>query len=175
VKKRTAMVLLMISAMMFEGLVTTGRSAAVADDPYGPLRLYDGKWNIKTSDAEKNEMQVENHCTKTGLFFVCEQVVKGKSEALVVFLPVARTATGGEEYRTEALGADASPAGEWGKLTIEGDQWVYSWENQDGEKKMFWRNVNTFSGTDRIHFEVQRSADGSTWKMQKSGDEQRVK
>jgi hypothetical protein len=176
VKKRTAMVLFMVSAMMIVGLVTTsGYSAMVADDPYGPLRLYDGKWDIKTSDAEKNEMQVANHCTKTGLFFVCEQVVKGKSEALVVFLPVAKTATGGEEYRTQALGADASPAGEWGKLTIEGDRWVYSWENKDGEKKMYWRNVNTFTGIDKIHFEVERSDDGTTWKTQKSGDEQRAK
>ena len=95
VKKRTAMNLLMVSAILFEGFVIArGQNKTVADDPYGPLRLYDGKWNIKTSDAEKNEMQVENHCTRTGLFFACEQVVKGKSEALVVFLPVAKMATG---------------------------------------------------------------------------------
>jgi hypothetical protein len=176
VKKHAAAILLMVSAMTFEGFVIArGQNKTVADEPYGPLRLYDGKWDIKTSDAEKNQMQVENHCARTGLFFACEQVVKGKSEALVVFLPVARTATGGEEYRTQALGADASPAGEWGKLTIDGDRWVYSWESKDGEKNIHWRNINMFTGTDKIHFEVQRSDDGSTWKMQKSGDEQRVK
>ena len=175
-KKPTAMILLMASALMFGGfMMPKGFRAAAADDPYGPLRLYDGKWEIKTSDSEKNEMQVENHCTKTGLFFVCEQVVNGKSDALVVFLPLAKTATGGEEYRTQALGADAGAAGEWGKLTIEGDRWVYSWKNKDGEKVVHWRNVNTFTGTDKIHFEVQRSDDESTWKTQKSGDEKRVK
>jgi hypothetical protein len=176
VTKRTAMILLMVCAVMVEGMVTTrGHSATVGEDPYAPLRLYDGKWDIRTSGAEKNEIQVENHCTKTGLFFACEQVVKGKSEALVVFLPVARIATGGEEYRTQALGADASPAGEWGKLTIEGDRWVYSWESKDGGKKIYWRNVNSFTGADKIHFEVQRSDNGTAWNTQKSGDEQRVK
>jgi hypothetical protein len=176
VNKRTATILLMASAMMLVTFPTTsGQNKMVADDPYAPLRLYDGKWEIRTSGPEKNEMQVENHCLKTGLFFVCEQVVKGKSEGLLVFLPVAKMASSGEEYRTQSLDADASPAGEWGKLAIEGDRWVYSWENKDGEKKMYWRNVNTFAGTDKIHFEVQRSDDGSTWKMHKSGDEQRLK
>jgi hypothetical protein len=81
----------------------------------------------------------------------------------------------GEEYRIQALVADASPAGDWGKLTIEGDKWVYAWESIDAGKKTHWRNVNTFSGTDKIHFEIQSSDDGSTWKTQNSGDEQRAR
>src|SRR6516164_4786308 len=64
-------------------------SRPAADDPYALLRLYNGTWDI-ASGAEQKITHVENHCTKTGLFFVCEQIVSGKSEALVVFLPLAR-------------------------------------------------------------------------------------
>lgn len=149
--------------------------ASTSDDPYAPLRLYDGKWDMAPSGDAKDAMHLENHCTKTGLFFVCEQIVGGKTGGLLVFLPVAKMANGGEEYRTQALAPDASPGGEWGKLTIEGDRWIYSWENLKNGKKVYGRTVNIFTGTDKIHFEVQSSDDGQAWKVQKSGDEERVK
>jgi hypothetical protein len=101
-------------------------------------------------------------------------VVPGHPGALVVFLPVAKTEAG-YEYRTKALITDSAPAGDWGKLTIEGQRWVYSWENTTDGKKIQWRNMNTFTGTDQIHFEIARSDDGQTWKTVKSGDEHRVK
>ena len=101
--------------------------------------------------------------------------VNGKSTALVVFLPVGKTATGAQEYRNQALLADGSKAGEWGRLVIDGDTWVYSWEGGDEKKPLHWRNVNHFTGTDKIHFEVQNSEDGTTWKTQMSGDEERKK
>jgi hypothetical protein len=175
-KRCDLLAMLLVGAMMLLGIgATKVRSATAADDPYAPLRLYDGKWNILAGEDGKGAMQLENHCAKTGLFFACEQVVNGKSAALVVFLPFAKMASGGEEYRTQALLPDASPAGDWSKLTIEGDKWVYFWESTDGGKKTFWKNVNTFSGTDKIHFEILNSEDGTTWKKQKSGDEQRTK
>lgn len=175
-KRLTRVPLVFLSAVALLGTIAAaGRSAVVANDPYAPLRLYDGKWNVAMAGTAKEVTHLENHCAKTGLFFACEQVVNGKSGALVVFLPFTKMASGGEEYRTQALRADASPAGNWGKLTIEGDRWVYSWEETAGGKKIYWRNVNTFSGADKIHFEMQRSDDGNTWKRQNSGDEQRVK
>lgn len=98
--------------------------------------------------------------------------MNGKTGALVVFLPVGKTASGALDYRTQGLAADASAAGEWGRLTIDGDTWVYTWEG-GGEKKLHWRNVNRFSGKDKIHFEVQNSEEGTTWKTTMAGDEQR--
>jgi hypothetical protein len=151
------------------------RSATPADDPYNALQQLHGKWNILPAADGQGGMQLDNHCAKTGLFFVCEQVVNGKTAAMVVFLPVSKTATGGEEYRTQALLTDASPAGYWTKLTIESDKWVYLWESTEAGRKVHWRNTNRFSGTDKIHFEIQSSEDGATWKTQQSGDEQRVK
>jgi hypothetical protein len=163
-----------VAAILGIVLVASG-GATAADDAYAPLKLYDGKWEVGPSEGEKEATHLENHCAKTGLFFACEQVVNGKSVALVVFLPVAKLASGGEEYRTQGLAADASPAGEWGKLTIEGERWIYSWESRDNDKKVYWRNVNTFSGPDKIHYEIQKSDDGASWKVQKGGDEHRVK
>ena len=151
-----------------------GASAAVDEAAYTPLMLYDGKWEVNPSGDEKEPPRFENHCAQTGLFFVCEQVVPGKPGALIVFLPVAKTEAG-YEYHTKALVTDSSPAGDWGKLTIEGQRWVYSWENTNDGKKTLWRNVNTFTGSDQIHFEIQRSEDGQNWTTVKSGDEHRVK
>jgi hypothetical protein len=149
-------------------------SASVDEGAYAPLKLYDGKWEVSPAVDEKEPSRFENHCARTGLFFVCEQVVPGKPGALVVFLPVGKTAAG-YEYHTKALVTDSAPEGDWGKLTIEGQRWVYSWESTYEGKKTLWRNVNTFTGTDQIHFEIARSDDGQNWKTIKSGDEHRVK
>jgi hypothetical protein len=142
-------------------------------DPYSPLRRYDGKWEVTPSGAEKKTDHIENHCAKTGLFFVCEQVVNGKTGGLVVFLPGGKTSNGAQEYRTEVLAPNASTPGEWSKLTIDGDTWLYSWTSSEGGGKIYWRNTNTFSGRDKIHFEIQQSEDGVNWKTKLSGDEHR--
>jgi hypothetical protein len=143
------------------------------DAAYTPLKLYEGKWLVAPAAGEKEPARFENHCARTGLFFVCEQVVPGKPGALVVFLPVAKTEAG-YEYHTTSLSTDASPAGDWGKLTIQGSRWVYSWDSTSDGKKIRWRNTNTFSGPDQIHFEISRSDDDQTWKTVKSGDEHRI-
>jgi hypothetical protein len=152
----------------------SGHAATVADDPYAPLRLYNGKWQL-VSDDQKAPTNIENHCAQTGVFYSCEQIVDDKTAALVVFLPMAKTKTGGEDYRTHVLTPDAKPSGGWHNLTIEGDKWLYTWDSTETGKKILWRNVNTFSGPDKIHFEIQSSADGTTWETQKQGDEQRIK
>lgn len=152
-----------------------GISLGVDSDPYAPLKLYDGNWEVKMGGAEPKTDHLENHCALTGLFFSCEQKVNGKSGALVVFLPVGKTARGALEYRTQALMPDASKAGEWGHLVIDGDTWIYTWENGDANKPVHWRNTNHFTGKDKIHFEVQNSEDGTNWKTQMAGDEERKK
>jgi hypothetical protein len=146
-----------------------------ANDPYAALRLYDGKWDLVPADSTQKPTHLVNHCAKTGSFFACEQVVDGKSVALVVFLPLENTGGNGQEYRTDALLADASAPGDWSTLTIVGSRWVYAWEDRKDGKKTYWRNINVFSGPDAIHFEIQRSDDGAAWTTRQSGDERRVK
>src|SRR5580704_8693683 len=93
---------------------------AAPDDPYAPLNLYGGDWIVVSSHAKTT--RVENHCARTGLFFVCEQVLNGKSTALVIFLPEGRS-DDGQTYRTQTLGADAGAVGPWRRLSIDGDRW----------------------------------------------------
>lgn len=144
-------------------------------DPYVALKLYDGKWDVTVNVPERRTDQLENHCTRTGLFFACEQILNGKSSALVVFLPLSKNPKGRQEYRTQALLADASKAGEWGRLVIDGNTWTYSWVGGDEKKPMQFRNINHFTGRNAIHFEVQNSENGTTWQTQMAGDEDRRK
>jgi hypothetical protein len=165
-------IIVFFTAVTFSALFTAGYSrSSVSDDPYAPLKLYDGKWDATMKIGGNEVIHLENHCSRTGLFFVCEQSVNGKPPALIVFLPIAKLPSGGEEYKNTALVSDTNPSGIWNKITIDGDKWTYSWEESDGTKKMLWRNVNQFSGSDKIHFEVQSSEDGATWKTVKAGDE----
>lgn len=152
------------------------RIARAEADPYEALRLYDGSWEVRISSPEKKlPDHLTNHCAKTGVFFSCEQELNGQSVALVVFQPTGKAGTGGQEYRNLGLPSDGSKPGDWGKLVIDGDTWTYSWTQKSGEKSVAYRNVNHFTGKDRIHFELQNMEDGTNWNTQLSGDEQRVK
>lgn len=155
----------------------SAKTANATSDPYAPLRLYDGKWDAVTANADKpgETVHLENRCAKAGDFFACNQVVNGKSAALVVFLPLHALENGGYAYHNQALRPDADGPGKWGNLEIVGDRWVYSNEEIDKDKKIYWRTVNVFSGPDKIHFEIQRSEDGTKWGTTMSGNEARVK
>src|ERR1035441_8341899 len=67
-------------------LITPGTVSA-ATDPYAPLRLYDGKWDLLPASGDKPgaTVHIENRCAKVGEFFACNQIVNGKNMALVIF------------------------------------------------------------------------------------------
>jgi len=157
--------------------VAPTKAANLANDPYAPLRLYDGKWDVLPASEDKpaEPVHIENHCAKVGDFFACNQFVNGKNMALVVFLPLRLLENGGYVYRNQALRSEGDDFSTWGRLEIVGDRWVYSSDETDKGKKIYWRTTNVFSGPDRIHFEVQRSEDGATWVTKMSGDEARAK
>ena len=92
----------------------------------------------------------------------------------MVFLPKGKTASGAQQYRMQALQADAGAPQDWSQLLIDGDTWVYLWDSKEAGETTHWRNTNRFTGRDQIHFQVQSSADGSTWKTQLEGDEKRL-
>lgn len=144
-------------------------------DPYEPLKLYDGGWQVKITMPEKKSDHLVNHCARAGKFYSCEQEVNGVTAALVIFLPYGKSESGGLEYRTLAALPDASKPGDWGRLVIEGNTWTYSWTERNGDKSVAARNVNVFKDKDHIHFELQRMAEGSNWKTEMAGDEERVK
>jgi hypothetical protein len=170
-REKAAFVLVVTTAIFMTALAAV---SSVSDDPYAPLKLYSGAWDLTMIGAGAEAMHIENHCTRTGLFFVCEQTLNGNPQGLTVFLPVAKLPSGGEEYKTLNLPADGSSSGGWGKVTIENEKWTYFWDTGEGARTVQWRNINQFSGTDKIHFEIQSSEDGTTWKIVKAGDEVRV-
>src|ERR1700690_4278040 len=89
-------------------ILPPAKGRAAENDAYEPLKLYDGKWEVSVAKPEKRIDQLENHCARTGTFFVCGQIVNGKTGALVVFLPTGKTSTGAQEYRMQVLRVDAS-------------------------------------------------------------------
>ena len=144
-------------------------------DPYEPLRLYDGTWQVRMGGTDKKPDILVDHCVRTGKFYSCEQEFNGKTRALVVFLPAGTTSTGAMEYSTLVARADLTKPDDWEHLAIEGDTWTFTWMEKEGEKIVSMRNVNRFSGRDHIHFEVQKLEEGGNWKAQLAGDEDRVK
>lgn len=166
-----------LAAVHAEHAAALAKTANLAGDPYAPLRLYDGKWDVAPASGDKpaETVHVENHCAKAGDFFACNQFVNGKNMALIVFLPLHALENGGYTYHNQALGVEGGGFGGWGNLEIAGDRWVYSNDETDNGKKIYHRIINVFSGPDKIHFEVQRSEDGSKWATTMSGDEARAK
>jgi hypothetical protein len=159
-----------------ENTARAGKTANPAHDPYAPLRLYEGKWDVVPTSGDKpaETVHVENHCAKAGEFFTCNQFVNGKNMALVVFLPLHSLENGGYAYHNQALGVEGGGSGSWGNLEIAGDRWLYSSDETDNGKKIYHRIINVFSGPDKAHFEVQRSEDGIKWATTTSGDEARA-
>ncbi len=147
-----------------------GVSTAAAADPYAPLTLYDGAWTAVASGGEVTPL--ENHCARTGRFFACEQVVRGKTMALVVFLPAGSSELG-QSYLTQALTTGGERPGPWHRLLIEGDRWTYGDITPPGAKASRERTVNQFFGPNHIHYKVQTSRDGRAWVTTASGDERR--
>ena len=166
-----------LPAVQAGAAVPAAKAETQATDPYAPLRLYNGKWDLIPAGGDKpsNPVHLENRCAQAGEFFSCNQIVNGKNMALVVFLPLHPLDKGGYAYRNQALAVEGDDPSSWGGLEIVGDRWVYSSTANDNGKKIYWRTTNVFSGPDKIRFEVQRSEDGTNWVTKMSGDEARAK
>jgi hypothetical protein len=151
-------------------LAALAAPALAASDPYEALKAIDGRWTVTRGKATET---VENTCAKTGLFYACEQAVRGKPAALIVFLPRS-TGRGTLVFQTETLTAAGDKAGPWHELTIDGDHWIYADIEKPRHGVRRERTLNSFSGPDFIHFEVQSSTDGETWTTRLAGDEHRA-
>ncbi len=144
-------------------------SAQGVAEPYAPLRLYEGAWQVTSTptSAGKKPDRLVNDCAQAGRYFACQQTVNGKPGALVVFIP----GTMPGHYHTQIVLPDGTALGPAGTLTIAGDRWTYLGEPD--AKGVRYRTINVFSGRDRIHFESARSTDGKTWTVTMAGDETR--
>lgn len=125
---------------------------------------------MKPDNSTKPDL-LENVCTRTGRFYVCEQTVNGQPGSLVTFLPEGAPG----HYYTSPLSAEARAVGR-GDLTVSGGHWEYSSKDTDGSVTTYYRTTNEVSADgNTIHFAVQTSTDGKTWKTTFGGMETRIK
>ena len=167
----------LLATVLVGTLVLMGAThAQSATNPYAPLRLYAGAWQVtQTTPAGKKPDRLVNDCAQIGRYFACQQTVNGKPGALVVFIPAAMQGHGamlGHNHTQDVL-PDGAALGPPGTLTIAGDHWTYL--GGPDAKGVRYRTINVFSGRDRIHFESARSTDGKTWTVTMAGDETREK
>jgi len=142
-------------------------------DPFAAITVYDGAWTMNGTKNMGGLGQPDllvNHCTMLRAYYTCEQVVNGKSAALIVFTATEELG----KFHTQAVLVNGFSTGR-GDLTIAGDHWTYQSKDTEGDKTTYYRTENYFTGRDRIHFEQYRSTDGKTWEKQSEGDEVRTK
>jgi hypothetical protein len=138
-------------------------------DPYTPLRLYDGTWEITRKGASKPDILI-NHCAVLGQFFACGQNVNGVSGGLVVFIPV-KDQPG--HYYTQTIMPEGRATGR-DDLRIEGSQWMYTSRRDDNGTTTYYRTINNFTDKNHIHFEQSESNNNKDWTVKNAGDEVRT-
>ncbi len=160
---RHAIVLLVLAL-----LYPSAGASAPGGPTYAPLWLYQGEW--QSTDKNGKIDRLENQCSLLGVYFACQQSVNGKVGSLIVFVPTEKPGS----YHTQAVLPEGWAAGR-GDLSIEGDRWTYSSKDVESDKTTYYRTTNVFTGKDKIHYEQSESADGVTWTVTNSGDEQRLR
>ena len=161
----------MMGARLLVGsLAAAGLSASVgaeATDPYVALKVMDGHWVATASNGHTRA--IDNHCARTGVFFECEQSVNGKAAALVVFLP-QQSGRRGLAYRVQTLTAAGDRPGPWRDLLIDKDRWTYGEAVRSPGHGRAELTIDTYSGPDFMHVEVEAQGNRGTWTTVSSGD-----
>jgi hypothetical protein len=160
---------LLVSAIA--AVCAIGPLAAATDPVYASLWLYQGTWHVTPSGrpAGAKPDVLTNQCALIGKYFACQQTVNGTVGSLVVYIPTGQPG----RFHNQAI-APTGRAGGLGELEIIGDRWVYSNGQLEGGKTKHYRNINTFTGRNKIHYEQSESWDEKDWKVTGSGDEVRV-
>lgn len=155
------------AAVVCISLAVASAIAGVATvDPYVPLRLYEGAWNVMPKGTS-TPVRLLDTCARVGRFFACQQTVNGKPGALLIFIPASPG-----RYHTQVVQADGAALGQPGSLSISGDHWVYL--SGPDSKGIRYRTTNEFEGPDRIRYAVAHSSDGKRWIVTLAGVEKRA-
>jgi len=143
-------------------------AAAAPADPYTPLWLYNGSWQVTRKDKlpDAPPEKLVNQCSLVGHFFVCDQSVNGGPGALLIFIPTGKPG----RYYTQNVRPEGRAAGR-GDLEIQGDNWVYSSTWDEGGRTVYYRTTNVFRSRSHIHFEQAESTDNKSWVVKNSGEE----
>jgi len=100
-------------------LLLFATTALFATDPYTPLWLYSGSWQVTHKDQPPE--QLTNKCALVGRFFTCEQTVNGVPGNLLIFIPIADKPG---HYYTQNVRPEGRASAR-GDLEIDGDRWVF--------------------------------------------------
>ncbi len=157
-------------AVLLMASVLLAAPPAAAGDPYGPLKVLDGRWLLTLANGQK--LYLTNQCVRLASAFTCERLVEGSPTDLEIYLPVKDTPGA---YRTLALDYAAQTPAPWSRLTINGAHWLYEFSANENGHPLYRRTVNDFDGPNRIRFTQERSADGKTWETVMTGEETRLR
>lgn len=169
--------------MMFARIATAAFLIALAPLPapaaggLDTVQLYAGTWKThidhlttKFSKARSEDTTVKNDCWRSDDFYVCHQIVDGKSSDIIVYSYDAKA----NQYHSHGLAAGADAQMFSGTFTINGNEWIYPWQDKDGTQTVYVRIVNTFEGRDTIHYRQEFSYDNVHWTVTATGTEHRV-
>lgn len=139
-----------------------------AADPYLPLSLYSGSWQITRKDQAPDKLT--NQCAKVGRFFTCEQTVNGVAGNLLIFIPVPDKPG---RYYTQNVRPEGRASAR-GDLEIQGDHWIFRTTWDQGGSTIYYRTTNIFTGRNKIQYEQAESTDNKNWTVKNSGEETRL-
>lgn len=159
----------MLALVLLLALQTAASPSAA--DPFAPLAIYNGAWSVKAQHPFGNTPGpdiLQNRCTHGVAFYTCEQVVNGKSAALVIF--TLSKEPGKFDVDNILPNGHASSDTD---LFVKGDHWTYLSNSSAGHPH--YRTENYFKGPDSIHFDqFETTDDGKTWTKTNEGDEIRL-
>jgi len=140
-----------------------------------PLVVLAGTWKTdgqryatEYSKAGRDTSLLHNDCWGSGVFFACDQIVDGKSTALIVFSPGDKPGA----FHNYAIPSAGGPAG-LGLLTIADTTWVWGPALGDTSGTR-WNTTNVFTTPTTIRYRVQFSHDGRNWTTMSEGNERKL-
>lgn len=168
-----------VGRLLVIGWLTVGAVWAVAADaPKGvdALSAYGGTWktvmdHVDTpySKAGHEEATLHNDCWKSGVYLACRQIVNGDPKILLVFT----CRENGRDCTSYQIPNDGGEPGS-GKLTIDGNTWIFPWSSTENGKTTNFRVVNVWTSPTMIEFRQEFSTDGTHWTAMATGHEVKV-
>jgi len=149
---------------------------AASKDGIAAIEGYKGTWKLRAdslntahSKAGHDENEIRNDCWRSGSYYACNQYVDGDSKILLVFTFDAAK----KIYTSYLVPADGSAAAS-GHLEIQGDTWIYPWENNEDGHTVYYRVVNVFKSPRSIEYRREFSTDKVNWVVMAHGSEVRT-
>jgi len=166
--------------LLLLGLLQTAPATQPAPDPFTPLEIYNGTWNVKAEHPLGEDKpgakpggtpdRLLSQCHHFTQYFTCEQTVNGKTLSLIVYTAGASPG----KLHTRFIVPDGQ-AGARGDLTLDGNHWTYLDKPPAGLKGNWSRTENYILDHDHIRFEEYESPDeGKTWTKTNNGTEERT-